>query len=393
MRRREHSSSRSSCLRSLLAFAALNFFVGIAHAEPYFAVREGLRCSACHVNMNGGGARTDLVSVHANELLHIPKWFAPLSRPAQYFNGDINEYLGLGTDLRADYRAIFQDEPNAAGRVSNNEVYRGRLERNDLDTDAFLYVEARVIPDYLTVYADVDLINGDAREAFGLLQGVLPWNGFIKGGQMFLPYGLQLQDDNAFIREDTFNFNSQESGFELGFEPGPLTWLFAITNGPEGDRDVRVTTTGYTLFTDLPVVRNVMIGTSFTRVGSRTGDRVAYGFFGGTNIERLTLLGEVDFRRDALDSGSGHKGHFVAYTEADYLFFDWLNFKVAFDYSDDDRVGSTAGDDSKNRVSFGIEPFLARYLQLRLFYRIGNGIESTPERNRNELLAEAHVFF
>ncbi|HYD48418.1 MAG TPA: hypothetical protein VEB21_08730, partial [Terriglobales bacterium] len=289
----------------LVAAAALLLASQAAWAEPYFAVREGLRCSACHVNMNGGGMRTDLVNIHANELLHIPKMFGPLSRPTEYFNGDINQYLGLGADLRASYSAQFQDDPGSDNQVKNNQIYRGRLERNDLDTDAFLYAEVRLIPDYLTLYVDFDLIDTDAREAFGMVQGILPWNGYIKAGRMFLPYGLQLQDDEAFIRSDIFNFNARETAFEFGFEPGPLTWIFAVSDGAGGDRDVRLTTTAYTLFTELPVVRNVLAGTSFSRTGSLTGDRIVYGFFAGTNIQRLTLLGEVDFRSDSRDGDQG----------------------------------------------------------------------------------------
>lgn len=386
-----------------LWLVALLALAGPASAEPYFAVREGLRCSACHVNMTGGGGRTELVAVHANELLHIPKMFAPLSRPAEYFNGDVMKYLRLGSDFRTSYTAQFQDEPNAAGRVKNNQVYRGRLEQNDFDTTGNLYVDARLIPDYVTAYTDVDVINGTAREAFGMLQGVLPWDGFVKAGKIFIPYGLQLWDDSALIREDTFTFNNRESGVEVGFEPGPLTWILAITNGPSGDRDVRVTSTTYTMFTDVPVVRNVMVGSSFSRVGSSSGDRVVYGFFGGTNLERLTVLAEIDFRDDALDLQNNstnpptkqhtHKGQFIGYAEADYLFFDWCNFKITFDYSDNDRVGSNLTKDSRNRVTFGIEPFFSRFLQLRLFYSIANGVESVPNHNQNELYAEAHMFF
>ena len=358
-----------------------------AQAEPYFAVREGLPCSACHVNITGGGKRTDLVNTHANDLLHIKNVFGPVSRPPEFFTGDINEYLGLGANLRTNYRAQFQDEPDASGQVDNDEFFRDRLERNDLDTEAFLYTEVRLVPGYLTFYLDQDLTDTDAREAFALVQGVLPWNGFLKAGRVFLPYGLQLQDDEAFIREDTFNFNARETAFEIGFEPEPFTFIAAVSDGAGADRDVRVTATAYTLLTDVPVVRNVLLGSSFSRVGTSIGDQVVYGFFAGTNLERLTLLGEVDFRDDA------GRGHFVSYLEANYLFFDWVNFKFAFDYSDNASRTSDFVDDSKHRFSFGLEPFINRFLQTRIFYRVGNGIRSLPDLNRSELLAEVHLFF
>jgi len=358
-----------------------------ARAEPYFAVREGLPCSACHVNITGGGKRTDLVNTHVNDLLHTSKLFGPVSRPPEFFTGDINEYLGLGANLRTNYRAEFQDKPDANGQVDNDVFFRDRLERNDLDTEAYLYGEVRLVPGYLTLYVDHDVVNTDAREAFALVQGLLPWNGFVKAGRMFLPYGLQLQDDDAFIRQDTFNFNARETAFEVGFEPEPFTVIAAVSDGSGGDRDVRFTTTAYTMVTDVPVVRNVLLGTSFTRVGSSLGDQIAYGFFAGTNVERLTLLGEVDFRDDA------GRGHFVAYGEADYLFFDWLNLKFAADYADNASRTSDFVDDAKHRFSFGLEPFINRFLQPRLFYRVSNGIRSQPALNRSEILAEVHLFF
>ena len=42
-------------LASVALFIACN--IPIAHAEPYFAVREGLKCSNCHFNQAGGGLR------------------------------------------------------------------------------------------------------------------------------------------------------------------------------------------------------------------------------------------------------------------------------------------------------------------------------------------------
>ncbi|MFQ5665722.1 MAG: hypothetical protein ACE5I7_04750 [Candidatus Binatia bacterium] len=373
-----------------------------ALAEPYIAVREGLRCSACHTNMNGGGKRTDLVNTHARDLLHYPSLLGKFSNPPAFLTGEINRFLAFGADLRTSETATFQ-ELGKNGRVSNDKVFRDRLEKNDLDvTEAVVYGEVRLIPEYLTFYIDQRFQpQTDNREAFGLLRGILPWNGYIKAGRMFLPYGLQLQDDGAFIRGGTngsvntgFSFNQQQSGVEIGLEPGPLTLVAAVTNGPSGDRDVQVTATAYTMFTELPVVRNLLLGGSFSRVGPPGSETVLFGFFAGSNIERLTFLGEVDFRQDRTPVTNGRNvGRFIAYGEGDYLFFDWLNFKVAVDFSDDDGSLSSLADDSENRVSFGFEPFLNRFLQPRLFYRISNGVRSNPTHNQNVLMAEMHLFF
>ncbi|MBI3784594.1 MAG: hypothetical protein HY270_14465 [Deltaproteobacteria bacterium] len=114
------------------------------------------------------------------------------------------------------------------------------------------------------------------------------------------------------------------------------------------------------------------------------------------------MLGEADFRSDKTPDTKGRKvGRFISYVEADYLFFDWLNLKVAVDYADDDgnltrsvngKNVLALGNDSENRVSIGLEPFLNRYVQPRIFYRINNGIRSDPTHNQNQLLIEAHVF-
>lgn len=387
---------------SVIAGVCVLFSLGIAQAEPYLAVREGVKCSGCHTNVSGGGKRSDLVATHAKELLRYPSFLGKLANPPEYFTGEINPYVAMGGNLRVSNTAIFQDR-GANGRVDNNKAFRGRLEQNNLDvTQAVLFGELRLIPDRLTIYVDQRLQpQTDNREAFALIKGVFPWNGFIKAGRMFLPYGLQLQDDGAFIRGGTngsvssgFSFNQQQAGVEVGVEPGPVSAMIAVTDGPSGDRDVQVTGTVYTLFDELPVLRNVLTGVSFSRVGPPSTQTTIFGFFAGTNIERFSFLSEVDFREDKNSTTNGRSiGRFILYGELDYLAFDWLNLKAAIDYADDDGDLSSRGNDSENRVSFGVEPFLNRFLQPRLFYRVGNGVKSRPDHNQNILLAEMNVFF
>jgi hypothetical protein len=233
----------------------------------------------------------------------------------------------------------------------------------------------------------------------------LPWDVYLKGGEMFLPYGLQIQDDNAFIRGGRngsattgFSFNVSQPAFQIGWEPGPLAIVGAVSQGAVDDRDVQVTGTVSSLFTDLPVVPNVLVGFSGSRVGPSGNETSQLGFFTGFSIGPFTYLGEVDFGHFSFtDSSTGKRvstGTFITYSEGNYLLFDWLNMKVAFDYADYDgtlpRQGSS---NAENRFSVGFEPFLARFLQLRFFYRVSNGVSSIPDHNQGLWTGEMHIFF
>jgi len=370
-----------------------------SRAEPYIAVREGYNCSGCHTNITGGGKRTDIVMTHPREILRYPDFLGTFTTPADKFTGEVNKYIGLGGDLRVSNLATFQDQ-GVNGRVDNNKAFRGRLETDTLDTtEATVFFELRLIPDYLSFYLDQQFAtSAQTREVWGLLRG-LPFNGFIKAGRMFLPYGLQLQDDNAFIRGGTngsattnFSFNTRQPGVEIGIEPGPYSAILAVTDGTSGDRDVWVTGTVSAMWTDIPIVRNVFVGGSGAHMGGST-DNVEFGFFGGTNLGPVTGLAEVDFLDTRSPTSNGHRGTFISYGELDYLALDWLNVKGTIDYADDDGDLSNRSDDSENRVSFGIEPFLNRFTQVRIFYRVSNGVENKPNHNQNQLLAELHLFF
>jgi len=388
---------------SILAAAAALWVAAPATAEPYFAVREGQKCSACHINMTGGGMRTSFVAAHAKEILNYPNWFAPLTKPTDAFTGELNQYVAIGADLRVDMTAVMQDQ-GSDGTVKNNTAFRGRLEQFDIDVDqAVGYLNVNLIPDLLTFYLDQRFAPSlDTREVWAM--AYLPWDIYLKGGKMFLPYGLQLQDDTAFIRGGRngsattgFSFDVSQPAFEIGWEPGPVSFAAAVSQGVVDDRDVQGTGTLYSLWTDVPIVRNILLGGSGTYAGSSDNSTGWVGAFTGFNLGRFTYLGEVDFGFfDFTDPTTGRKvepGAFIAYSEGNYLLFDWLNLKVAFDYADWDGTLPRQGSDAENRVSVGLEPFLARFLQMRFFYRISNGVETNASHNQDLWILELHTFF
>lgn len=369
--------------------------VSAVQAEPYLAIREGYKCSFCHVNQTGGGKRTGVVSAHADEWLKYPKDLFSDFEARAPITGQIVDGVSIGADFRGANTTLFRDKPNAQGRVRNNTAFRS-ADSNDFEiAEASAYLEVNLIKDALTFYLDESFGPGSAfnRETFGLLTGFLPWNMYIKAGKFFPPYGFRLQDDAAFIRSRTgFNFTSPDTGVEVGLAPGNAFLSVAMTNGTGVSRGERigkqVSLNGYYLFSDLPVVRNVWVGGSFAYNSLKGKDRTLYGFHAGLNLWRLTMLGEIDFIED--EQLPQRASQFAGYGEINWLVCDWMNAKFAYDYFDPSRQ---RGDQALTRYSFGVEPFLSKFLQLRLFYRVYNGVPEKPQDNFDQLITEMHVFF
>jgi hypothetical protein len=403
--------SRAALARPALRAIGLAALLGTltapnAGAEPYMAIREGRKCSSCHVNMDGGGMRTLLASTHLQEITHYRDLFPELADATESFNGQITSFLSIGGDLRLDDSIVFQDEPNEQGLVPH-KVLRGRVDENILEfRRAPLYMLVSLVPDYLEVYLDESFApNGVVtRELFGLMKGVLPWKGYVKGGKFFLDYGLRTADDTLFSIDNDANrqfvrgrtgtdFDSSDTGVEVGFQPGPIHFTASVTNGASGDADVRVTSNLYALLTDVPVVDNVMVGVSFLHVNPNNEEDFIYGAYAGSTLGPFEYQAEVDWiHAGPSDPTVQSFGSFLTYGEVNYLLLDWINTKAFGEYTDvDPNANST--NSAQNRFGFGIEPFLGRFLQTRLFYSIANGPKSRAVDNQNRIVMELHLFF
>lgn len=370
----------------LLATGLLVGMAAGAGAEPYLSVRAGAKCSDCHTNLTGGGKRTAFPYIHAHELLHDLR-ILPIPARVEAFDGQIESHLSIGGDLRAGSTTVFADRPDASGRVDRNRVFRDRVESTDLDLrELLLYAQLDLWPDVLSLYGAEDFTNGAVnREAFVLLHGVLPLDGWVKAGRLYPPFGLRVHDDDAFIRARSgFTFDNPDEGAEIGIRPGPFFVAASVTNGAAGDRNVQLTLNAYALLEDLPLIGHTLVGASYVR---QSNARSVGGVYAGANLWRFTYLGEVDLIDDSTSGSVTARDQLAAYGEVDLLLLDWLNVRGTFDYV------KVRGDRDQTRYAIGLEPFIDRFLQPRIQYRINNGPPQLPELSRPQLVFELHAWF
>src|SRR5262245_26838652 len=370
----------------VVAAALLALGAGLARAEPYLAVRTGAKCSDCHTNLDGGGKRTSFATIHAHDILHDLQ-ILPLPKGVRSFNGELNQWVSIGSDLRVRSTTTFVDTPDAQGRVPTNRAFRDHVDTETLNVpEALGYLQVDLWPEILTLYGDFNAAGGGvtAREALAIVH--LPFNTFLKAGRYFPPFGLRVYEDASFIRTNTgFTFQNPDEGGEVGMIQGPFYLAASATNGTPGDTSVLTTVNGYGMFDDLPVVRNVLTGASYAHQSSQ---RQVAAFYAGSNLWKFTYLGEFDIIDDntTLPANTG-RDQFASYAEVDLLLFDWLNIRGTFDFL------KVSGNRNQTRYQIGAQPFIARFIQPRLYYVINNGPENQPQQNTTQVVFELHFFF
>jgi hypothetical protein len=387
------ASQRWRVLRSWIACAAMSAlgsaFWGTAsvRAEPYLAIQEGYKCSQCHVNMTGGGKRTDFANIYvqtrlANEFFDWKRYTPkagedsdkdnPLKTDSQssFFSGRLNDYIAIGGDFRFLY-----DSTKAPGGSSKDQ-YNQRKQN--------IYLEVDLIPDHVIFYQTL-AEGGDAREIFGLLKGELMGQpAYFKAGQFFLPYGLRLQDDSAFTRSVTgFTYGATDVGVELGYEPGNWALHAASTNGTgsslETNHSKKVTASA------AYVRKAFRLGGSYARDKDAQGIvTVISGVNGGAQFGRVGLLAEADVVDDSTVKQR------VAIFEINFLISRGNNLKLSYEYYD---PSTAIFENARTRYSVVYEPFVNQFTQVRVGYRDRRGIPQNADFNANEFFGELHLFF
>jgi hypothetical protein len=364
-------------LRPLLALVFLASS-STAFAEPYLAVQQGLKCNACHVNPTGGGMRNTFGQVWSQTA-----WPEKRVDTGDPWTGELSRYFAVGGNLRAS--GSYTHVPNQRS-----------LSAFDID-DGRIYLDVRAIPDRLSLYLDERIAPGGSinREAYARVS-FANQRYYIKAGQLFLPYGIRLQDDSAFTRQVTgINFATPDRGVEFGFETASWTAQLAITNGTAGGP---ATPNGKQISARAERVSgNWRAGASFnfdeaskgtTPTGAQLGKRQMQNVFAGLRTGPVAWLVEGDYIID--NTLVPNRKQAVGLIEADWRLRPGQNLKLTAEYFDPD---TDVSHDYQDRFSLVWEYTPFQFAQLRVGVRNYDGIPQNDLQNQRLVFVQVNGYF
>ncbi|HUI60316.1 MAG TPA: hypothetical protein VLX90_08835 [Steroidobacteraceae bacterium] len=363
-----HSPSLRHWLRLLLLSPL--FVIFQAQAEPYLAVQTGFKCGQCHVNPTGGGERTVFGNAFAQTQLAATR-----IDTGDLWTGEVNRFLSIGGDLRA--QAEYTKVPQSPSTDSF-----------DLE-QVRVYLNASVIPQRLMVYADEQVAPGGAlnREAYGVYWSANhDW--YVKAGQMYLPFGLRLQDQTAFVQEITgISMTTPDQGVEFGLERGHWDAQLAITNGTAGGPEVDH---GKQYSGQLIYVESLWrLGLAANFNDAAIGSKSAGGIFAGLRTGPVSWLAQADVVDDR--SQPAQRGRQLAtLVEGNWRIMQGHNLKITSEYLDPNR---SVPNDAQTRWSIVYELTPIQYVQLRAGFRCSNGIPQASFEHGRLAFVELHGFF
>jgi len=362
---------------ALLAPAALR-------AEPYLAVRTGFKCGVCHVNPTGGGKRTEFGSTYSQTTLAaerldlttgkaVPAVGAG-SEPAVW-TGKLNDHLAIGSDLRANLQGTLV--PNNPSTVAFDQ------------TRAQVYLEVKPIVDRLTIYLDERVAPGAAtnRETYAMLW-TADRSAYVKAGRMFVPFGLRIEDDTAFIRQVTGTaFNSSDDGVEGGLELGPWSVNVSVTNGAGGGAE---TNRGKLISSLATYVQpDWRVGASASANYNGDADRRMLSAFAGLRTGIVSWLASGVYIADD-GTPAGRLKQRATLVEGNVEVATGHNLKLTYEYYDPD---TDLKEDHRERYSVVWEYVPFQFTQFRLGARKNHGIPQNDAQNATEFFLQWHAFF
>lgn len=338
-------------------------------AEPYLAVKTGLKCGSCHVNPLGGGLRTNFGNIYGHSVLPVNTSDFTSSEI-----GKITEFLAVGGNLRYNAEVSQNDaaQDSATFRIDSAQVYIALTPKNS----------------NLTLYLDQQVAPGAAVNREAYLQYKFSGDHYVKAGKMYVPFGLRLEDDSAFVRQVTgFNFDSSDNGIELGLEYNQATVNLFMTNGTSSvannDDNFMFGMKAEKLFSKFRVGGTAVINTA------EENEQRLWNLYGGAVWGELVFLTEIDLIQTE-QVGTDDIEQFVGLAELNYQLLKGWNLKLTGEYYDPDRE---INNNHETRYSFIVEYAPISNVQLRFGLRSSEGIPQQPTRSSERFFLQSHVYF
>ena len=353
-------------MRMLILTIVLMLAPGRAMAEPFLAVANGYQCSQCHINWTGGGMRNGFGAQFSRSLL--PAKPGAMDKAFAEFTGDA---IGLGMDARV---------------AARQREFSGVDTNLDFATDRVtLYVTAKVA-DNARVYVDQKLSPGGSlnREAWAMLGSEAL---YVKAGRFFLPYGMRLEDDTAYIRQFTnINFDTPDNGIEIGHIGDHVSAKLSITNGTGGSAEVD---DGKMISGRFAWVEpDYRVGISVNRNDTDSVTRNMYGVFAGARTGPVSWIAEYDRVRDKFSS-SPDAEYNLALFEADWQVRQGSYVRAAID-----RLQSpSASLATRTRYSLSWRWFPVPMTELSVIARKSRSDSNDPFDNGRAYAAQLHLYF
>lgn len=341
-------------------------------AEPWIAVQQGVKCSTCHVNASGGGMRNAYGNLFAQMQLAANQL---ATADADRWTGQLTEHVAFGGNLRADAQFIDVPGEDSAQAFELDEA-RLYLLFSPLAGRIDVYLDQRVAPGASSNLEAYARYHSERRD----------W--YVKAGRMFLPFGLRLEDDSAFIRTvPGINFTTPDNGIELGWESARWSAQLAISNGAGGGPE---TDDGKQASLRIAHVRTGWrAGTSLNVNDTNAGSRNMGNVFAGLRTGPVAWLAEIDVIRDETFP-TGTVTQRVALLEANWTFWPGHNLKFTAERFD---PHNDTGADEQQRLSVFWEYFPFEFAQLRLGVRRYDSDNDVPVQNRELAILQAHAYF
>jgi len=295
----------------------------------------------------------------------------------------LTQYLSIGADARfnATFQQTEQEENNTSKsfEVSSAQVY---ININIPNSNLSLYIDQQVSPG--------SAINREAIVMYQFEQGMSIQDSYVKAGKLFIPYGLRIEDDSAFIRTATgMNFDNSDNGVEYGLSYKNLAINLYVANGTSQATNNDDSFLYGMRFEQL--FSNFRIGSS---IALNDGDKQVQmlNVYGGTQWRDFTFLAEIDYL--TLEAANNFNQQditqLVSLAEINYQWKQGWNFKLTAEYFDSDE---NVSENEQTRYSLIGEYTPISNVQLRLGFRATQDIPQKPQQNYDMVFMQSHFYF